>query len=160
MTASALERGPVGTALVSAGATALALTAIRLVSLLFGGLPWAALYGGNPGDSIVGFFWELFGYVLPFAIGVFLSLFLIAPVRPGMGLVTVGVRGLIASAAGAVLVFVAGTLIRLIQNGLHDFLLQTVGNILGIVVTAVVNAPLVILVLVVQHRIVRTSPSS
>ena len=68
--------------------------------MLFGGLPWTFLYGGNPADPVVGFFWELFGYVLPFAIGVFLSLFLIAPVRPGMTVVSVGVRGLIASTVG------------------------------------------------------------
>ena len=149
------ERGPVGTALVSAAAVAAALAAIHLVNLLFGGLPWSFLYGGSPADSLVGFFWDLFGYVLPFAIGVFLSLFLIAPVRPGMGVVSVGVRGLIASAVGGVLVFVAGILVRLVQSGLHDILQQTIGSIFGIVANAVVNAPLVILVLVVQHRIVR-----
>ena len=155
MSSPTLERGPVGTALVSAAAVAVALAAIRLVDMLFGGLPWAFLYGGNAGDSVIGFFWELFGYVLPFAIGVFLSLFLIAPVRPGMTVVSVGVRGLIASAVGGVLVFVAGIFVRLVQSGLHDILQQTIGAIFGIVVTAVINAPLVILVLVLQHRIVR-----
>lgn len=150
-----LERGPLGVALISAGAVAIVLTVIRLVNLIFGHLPWTFLYGGNPGDPIVSFFWELFGYVLPFAIGVFLSLFLIAPVRPGMTVVTVGVRGIIASAAGAVLVFVAGILVGLVQTGLQDILQETIGAIFGIVATAVVNAPLVILVLVLQHRIVR-----
>lgn len=155
MSSTTLERGPVGTALVSAAAVAVALAAIRLVNMLFGGLPWSVLYGGNPADPIVGFFWELFGYVLPFAIGVFLSLFLIAPVRPGMPIVSVGVRGLIASAVGAVLVFVAGIFVRLVQSGLHDILRETIGAIFGIVATAASYAPLVILVLVVQHRIVR-----
>ncbi|TPX02737.1 hypothetical protein FJ656_20840, partial [Schumannella luteola] len=84
---------------------------IEIVNILFGQLPWQFFYGGNPADTITGLGWSLFGFVLPFAVGVWLSLWLILPVVPGQRLVTVLIRAVVASTAGAVLAFLLGILI-------------------------------------------------
>ena len=146
-------KGPIRPAFITAGVVAVVLVLISIVNLLFGQLPWQFFYGANPADTIAGVGWSLFGFVLPFAVGVLLSLWLILPVVPGQRLVTVLIRAVVASATGAALAFLLGILIRLLQAGPQDFLPQLVGNLFGIVSTAVPNAPLVALVLVIQHLV-------
>lgn len=146
-------QGPIRPALIAAGIVAVVMLLIDVVGVLFGQLPWQFFYGGNAADTLAGFGWNLVEFILPFAVGVWLSLWLLLPMHPGQRLVTVLIRAVVASATGAVLAYLAGIAIRLFQAGNQDFFAQLVGNLFGIVSTAVSSAPLVALVLVIQHLV-------
>ena len=86
----------------------------------------------------------------------FVSLWLFAPVRAGMRLWPLVGRGLLASLVGAVAVSAVTLLVKLFTGlGLIDFVSGLLAQIFTSVSTAANEAPIVILVLVVQHLVRR-----
>lgn len=163
-------------AIVAAWVAAI-LAVIAFVRLLFSGIPWAfvaarqtaeqAEQSGGLYDLVqtstpdfvalaVGeFASSLFVTIVPFAVGVLLSLWLLLPVPAGTPLVPLVLRGLVASVVGAVL----ATIVQLITLAGHGYADPTQFGIplLGIVVLAASSAPVVLLVLVVLAYAPRTA---
>jgi hypothetical protein len=144
-------------ALVSAALVAAIIFVQQIIGFLFGNLPWQVAGGSSQAaaSGLQALGASLITYTLPFAIGVFASLWLLAPVRAGMRLWPLVGRGLLASLAGAVAVLIVNVLTGLASHGLIDFFWSLVAQIFGCVSTAVNEAPIVILVLVVQHLVRR-----
>jgi hypothetical protein len=161
---------------IVAGWVAGILVVIALVRLLFSGLPWAYLgalqtsqqaQGGGlydlvgPSDfdyfAVAGgeFVSSLFVTIVPFAVGVMLSLWLLLPVPAGMPLVPLVLRGLVASLVGALLATIA-QLIAMAGRGYTDPT-QIGIALLGFVVLAATSAPVVLLVLVVRTYVPRAA---
>jgi len=159
-------------AIVAAWVAAI-LGVIALVRLLFSGLPWAFLaaqqaaqqaaleptsgglydvVGPSPLDSFASagaeFLSSIFLTIVPFAIGVLLTLWLLLPVPAGTRLVPLVIRGLVASLVGAVL----ATIVQLIAMTGSGFMSSVQFGLafLGVFVLAATSAPVVLLVLVVR----------
>ena len=141
-------------ALLTAAFVAAIIFAQQLIGLLFGTIPWQ-LAGGQ--SAVIGFqslAASVITYILPFAIGAFISLWLFAPVRAGMRLWPVVGRGLLASLVGAIAVSAVALLVKLFSGlGLIEFVTGLLAQIFTSVSTAANEAPVVILVLVVQHMV-------
>jgi hypothetical protein len=166
---TALARDVARTALWIAGTVA----AIRLVSLVFGGLGWLFIAARGPmvtgsgpaGDiysgisasastavagTFIDFAQAVVFTIVPFAVGVFLVLWLLLPVRSGTSFVQLAMRGLVASFAGALLATIGQVVVSGITGGT-----TLVPTLLGMIPLAVVQAPVVVLVLVVRHLVPR-----
>jgi len=162
-----------------AGYVAAILGAIQLVRLLFSGLPWAVIVGsqqaarevtrqsGNlydvvqygPTDYVAlaggEFVSSLLLTVVPFAVGVFVSLWLVLPVSAGVRFRSLVLRGLVASllgAAVATLVYV----VRVVPAGGYMPPDQWALQFLEAVALAASYAPVVLLVLVVRAYVPRS----
>jgi hypothetical protein len=122
-------------ALVAALGIAVVLVAVRTVNLLISWAAYAAAYDAQPSsngtlyeiETSIGFdFSQVVDYLpqaLPFALGVFLGLWLIAPLADELTLPFVFTRGALATAAGAVLVIIAGLVIAIVvavEDGAFD----------------------------------------
>ena len=158
---------------IAAGWVAAILGVIALVRLVFSGLPWAFLgaqqaaqqaaqeqtpnglydlmgpsgfdYFASAGAEFAS---SLFLTVVPFAVGVLLTLWLLLPVPVGTPLVPLVIRGLVASLVGAVL----ATIVQLVAMAGNGFVnpAQFAVAFLGAFVLAATSAPVVLLVLVVR----------
>ncbi len=147
------------------------LVALTVVELLFQGLPWAfasvtltppsaagGLYDVS-GPSVaelfaaaLGGFVQKIGFsMLPCAIGIFLVLWLLLPVSPGMGLVQIIVRGSAAALAGAALAVV----VDLLASGFSYAGWGVLMTLLSFITVGMWRAPVVILVLVARHLVPR-----
>ena len=93
-------------ALVAALGVAAVLLAQRVLTLL---LVLPLLSGFSPSDIV-----DYLSQALPFALGVFLGLWLIAPLADELTLPFVFTRGALATAAGAILVIIAQLVIALV----------------------------------------------
>jgi hypothetical protein len=104
-------------ALRASGGVAIVLVAQLLITTLLSVLSYLG-YGatGSPTglwdaqtlfSPFVGFGYSLLGQIVPFAIGVFLALWLVVPLSATRGVVNVAIRSVAASAVGALLSFLA-----------------------------------------------------
>ena len=161
---------------ITAAWVAAILAVIAFVGFLFTGIPWAFLgaqqsamhvtqSGGlydvvqqGPVDylgyAVLDFVRQLFFTIVPFAVGVLVSLWLLLPATPGTAFVPLVLRGLVASILGAAL----ATLVQLITTGPT----VSIGNVsilapqlLGFFALAASYAPVVLLVLVVRAYVPR-----
>ncbi|TXK19726.1 hypothetical protein [Homoserinibacter sp. GY 40078] len=155
-------------ALITAAWVAAVLLVISFADFLFSSIPWvfASAYwpqGGGLGGglydvagpsvasllggTVQGFLAGIAVQIIPFAVGVFLSLWLLLPLRQADGIMQIALRGLVASLAGAVLATLVSLIVQL-GTGSWPALLP---NAIGFVALAVRNAPVVLLVIVVRR---------
>ncbi|MEO6942784.1 MAG: hypothetical protein ABI238_04605 [Terrimesophilobacter sp.] len=150
---------------LAAAAAALIVLGVQVIqqilsALLYGGLMMAQ---GSVSGGAFGVVWGIVFGSLPFVIGVFLSLWLLAPVAAELRLAHVITRSLLATAMGAVAVFVVMAIGSLFSNfnesaglvfGWASGLLSTVSSnfgwalsnaVLGALGTAIALIPLTVL---------------
>ena len=126
-------------ALLSAAFVAAIIFAQQVIGLLFGTIPWQIAGGQSVAVGLQSMAGSVITYILPFAIGVFVSLCLFAPVRDGMRLWPLVGRGLLASLVGAVAVSAVALLVKLFGGlGLIDFVTGLLAQIFTSVSTAAV----------------------
>jgi len=109
-------------ALVTAGGVVVVVLAQRVVEGVVGMIVGSVSYEGTGFGDILGWVWggiatSLLAVVVPFAVGVALSLWLLAPISPELRLAHVITRTLLAASAGAVLVLVRRRAVRILDAG-------------------------------------------
>jgi MFS family permease len=122
------------------------LTSVLYQRVSFGAAAFDDLVGPQ-GDQVMQQFVRV---TVPFALGVFVSLWLIAPLAGQLGVRFVITRGLLASAAGGVLVFVVSLFIDLLTMARYVFDIQGAAHSLVIAFSTAINViifttPIVIL---------------
>ena len=180
-TADASTTGTRNAVIISAGLGALVLVLALIGTLLssFGDLMYNAFSNFENGFSIIyytfsGFVSSVFTWVLPLAIGVFLSLKFFRPISAESSLRVVLVRGLIATAAGAIAAFVISLLWSIVSSislqgplfggsfpgvDVNSFPYSVVGTIFGLLQRAVDVTPVVLLVVVLGWLWLRRTPA-
>lgn len=108
-------------ALVTAGGVAVVVLAQRVVDGVVGTIVGSVSYEGTGFGDILGWVWggiatSLLAVVVPFAVGVALSLWLLAPISPELRLAHVITRTLLAASAGVVLVLLVKGLTALFES--------------------------------------------
>jgi len=170
-------------ALVIAGGVAASVLLLALVSTLltsFSSLFYGVFTNFQDGLSTVyymlaGFVSTIFTWILPLAIGVFLSLKFFRPIAATTEISAVLIRGLIATAAGAIAALVISVLWSIVSSlslrgplfgdsfpGVDSgsFPYSLVGTIFGLVQRAVEVTPVVLLVVVLGWLWLRRTPAA
>jgi hypothetical protein len=162
------------------GALVLVLTLIGTLLTSFSSLFYGVFTNFNDGLSTTyymfsGFVSTIFTWILPIAIGVFLSLKFFRPIAATTAIGVVLVRGLIATAAGAIVALVISLLWALVSSislrgplfgdsfpGITDsgsFPYSIVGTFFGLIQRAVEVTPVVLLVVVLGWLWLRRTPA-